>query len=199
MFQMNCKRFFTICSLPVLLATGAFADGVDCRDYTPEKDRWCSYALVEQAKGIQLYVVPAGEDPDDISKALPNEDFYVYAPQAGNDSVSYFLVADNSEIVNKQKVTSGPKDAPYVIVGVKGLYPIYNVSIGTATLANMTDVAVSRIFNFYAPDIEYCLDEDCKNVIDNKNIQETKLEVGDTLTIYSRTVVPVGPLAGRTG
>ena len=198
MFQMICKRFFTICSLPAFLVTGAFADGVDCRDYTPEKDRWCSYSIVEQIKGIQLFVVPAGEDPDDISKALPNEDFYVYAPQAGNDSVSYILWSDKSEIVNKQKVTSGDSSEPYVIVGVTGLYPIYNVSIGTATLSNMSDAAVSRIYNFYAPDIEYCLDEDCKKVIDNKNIQETKLEVGDTLTVYSRTVVPVGPLAGET-
>lgn len=199
MYRLKGYRLMFAGLLLFLGVTGVFAESVDCRNYTESTDVHCKYNIIESAQGVQLYVLPADadlSDPDIMSKILLNEDFYVYAPLSGNDSVDYFLAADNSPVTNKQMVNSG--ETGKVTVGVGAIYPIYNVAIGTATREDMSDVAVTRIFNFYAPSIEYCLDADCKKVIDDKNIAETKMEVGDTLTIYVRAVIPDGPKAGET-
>ena len=196
MFRSCCRRLLPTFLLPAVMASGAFADGIDCRNYTTATDPRCLYSIIEEFMGIQLFVVPEGEDPNDMSKALKNEDFYVFAPLDENDSVEYVMWNTQDPIKNREKMNSG--DEGFVIVGVKGLYPIHNVSIGTATKDDMSDVAVVRVYNFYAPTVEYCLDEECKKVVSDKTMKEMKLEVGDTITIYARTVVPEGPKAGET-
>lgn len=196
MTEKTCCHFFTVILALAFYVSSVFAAEVDCRDYSSTTDSRCSYSIIEQPKGIQLFVVAEGDDPQDFSKALKNEDFYVYAPLADNDSVKYTLWADQSEIKNRQKVNSG--DEGYVIVGVTGLYPKYNVVIGTATKEDMSDRAIVRVYNFYVPDVQYCLDEDCNKPITSKTMAETKLEVSDTITIYVRMVVPEGPDSGST-
>ena len=193
MLRRPCDCLLPVGLLLAFAAGGAFAAEIDCRNYSKSTtDARCAYTLIESEMGIQLFVVPDGADPMDFSQALPNEDFYVYAPLSDNDSVSYTVVNGEKRepLKNRQMVNSG--EQAFVVAAVKGLYPIFNVAIGTATKDDMSDVAIVRVYNYYAPTIEYCLDKDCKEVISDKNMSDTKLEVGDTLTVYARTVIPEG-------
>lgn len=189
MCYLNLKSARLLILSLLFLTTGVFA-AIDCRNYSAKTDPRCAYVRIEKGAGMYLFVVPVGEDPNNMDAALKNEDFFVYAPLSDNDSVSYSFYSDHSSIENRQKVNSGAEGA--VAVAVNGLYPIYNVPLGVATKEDMSDVAINRVYNFYAPTLRYCLDADCKKVISDKDIADTKMEVGDTLTIYVQAIRPAG-------
>lgn len=189
MHLLNIRRIGFVGLLLVFWVTGAFAE-IDCRNYSKDTDSRCAYVRIEKGAGMYLFVVPEGENPNDMSAALKNEDFYVYAPASDNDTVKYSFYTTHDPIKNRQAVNSGAEG--YVTVAVNAIYPIYNVPLGVATLENMSDAAIYRVYNFYAPAIKYCLDSECKKVVTDKEIAETKMEVGDTLTIYVRAVKPEG-------
>ena len=57
MFHSCCRRLLLTFLLPVVMASGAFADGIDCRNYTTATDQRCLYSIIENFQGIQLFVV----------------------------------------------------------------------------------------------------------------------------------------------
>ena len=179
----------------LVFSTGLFAqESIDCIEYEGDPDPRCAYQLLEApiSKGLGLFVVPENEDPV-RENALPNTDFFVYAPKASSDSVTVKLISTDAEVGHMDKVNSG--ESGVVGVVVNAIYPIYNVQVGTA-LAEDADFLIARVYNYYVPGIEYCLDEDCKQpVTDTSKIQ---LEVGDTLKVYVRAYIPIGPDSSKT-
>jgi len=174
----------------LLLPAGLLAqESVDCINYSGEEpDSRCVYQRLEAgAKGVGLFVVP--DDMDAIpANALPNTDFYVYAPKATSDSVEISLRDSGKKIKHMEKVNSGESGVQVVVFNA--FYPIYNVEVGTALSAD-GNFAIARVYNYYVPAVQYCLDEECDEPIsDVTNIQ---LEVGDTLLVYVRAFIPVGP------
>lgn len=189
----SVKRILVMFFLAAMMPTGLLAqEPADCIEYTGSPDPLCVYLRIEDGKGIGLFVVP--ENMDVISaNALPNTDFFIYMPKASSDSISAKLQADGSAVTHMRKVNSG--EDRIVAAEVKGFYPISNVVLGTAA-AEDGDIAYARVYNFYAPDIEYCLDYDCQEVV--TSVSKLQLEVGDTLKVYVRAVIPVGPGTGLT-
>ncbi len=179
--------FSSICLLLLLLATGVFAvEKIDCVNYSGEPDSRCMYLRVLSSKGFGLFVVPDGEDVV-LSNAIPNEDFYVYAPLADNDSVEVFQQVSGSRVPvgHMDMVNSG--ESRYISLGIKGLYPYSNIVVGTS--ATSTDEPnIFRVYNFYAPALKYYVDG--TEVTDLSKLQ---LEVGDTLRVDVQAVVTMGP------
>ena len=170
-------------------------DTVDCINYEGNPDARCAYARLEGGRrGLQLYVVPEGEDPGNVAKALPNTDFYVYAPKASSDSVSVMLLSSNVELHHMDKVYSDERGL--VAVAVDALYPIYNVAIGTSCSTSESDAVVARFYNFYVPEVEFCLDESCEKPV--TDLTKIQLEKDDEVLIYARAYIPIGPNKGTT-
>lgn len=179
----------------LLLPTGLLAqESIDCIKYSDdEPDPRCVYQRIEAGpKGVGLFVV-ADDDEPVSANALPNTDFYVYAPKANTDSVELALRDGDKKIGHMEKVNSG--ESGVLVVKFNASYPIYNVQVGT-TLSPDGNVAIARVYNYYAPSVQYCLDQDCKESIDEGS--EIQLEVGDTLVVYARAYIPIGPDKGAT-
>ncbi|MBR4347780.1 MAG: hypothetical protein IKP90_02410 [Fibrobacter sp.] len=189
----SVKKNIVLFFLSAMMPAGLWAqESIDCIEYAGSPDPRCAYTRIDAGKGIGLFVVPEGEDVVSAN-ALPNTDFFIYMPKASSDSLSVKLRSDKSDVTHMRKVNSG--EDRIVITDVQGLYPIYNVVMGTAASED-GDIAIARVYNFYVPDIEYCLDYDCKDVV--TSVSKLQLEVGDTLKVYVRAVIPVGPDAGLT-
>ena len=174
----------------LLLPAGLLAqESIDCIKYSgDEPDPRCVYQRLEGGiKGVGLFVVPAGEDAI-RENALPNTDFYVYAPKAASDSVEISLKESGKRISHMEKVNSG--ETGEIVVAFNANYPIYNVVVGTA-LSMDGDFAIARVYNYYVPSVQYCLDFDCEEPI--SDVTKIQLEVGDTLLVYARAFIPVGP------
>lgn len=189
------KRNIVFFALSVLLsATGLLAqETVDCIDYSGDPDQRCVYQRIEAGpKGVNLFVVPEGEDVIPAN-AIPNAKFFVYAPKASSDSISIVLNKDNSSVTHMGSIVANDSGMAGVIVNA--LYPIYNVVVGTALAAD-GKYNIARVYNYYAPEVEFCLDEECKEPVTSKT--KLQLEVGDSLTVYVRAYIPVGPNAGKT-
>ena len=190
------KRNIVFFALSALLsATGIFAqESVDCIEYSGDPDPRCVYQRLDApvTKGLGLFVVPDGMDVV-RANAIRNTDFYVYAPKAGSDSVTVKLIDDNSEVKHMDKVNSG--DSGVVAVVANGIYPVYNVAVGTS-LSEGGNYLIARVYNYYVPGVEYCFDSQCKDVITEKT--KLQLEVGDSLIVYVRTYIPIGPRTGVT-
>ena len=189
------KRNIVFFTLSVLMsATGLLAqEKIDCINYSGEPDGRCVYQRLEAGpKGVNLFVVP---DSMDVipANAIPNARFYVYAPKANSDSVMITLQKDGSEVSHMEAVTSDSNGMAGVIVNA--LYPVYNVAVGTA-LASDGNYLIARVYNYYAPGVEFCLDEACKDPITKDT--KLQLEVGDSIVVYARLYIPVGPDAGKT-
>ena len=174
----------------LLLPAGLLAqEKVDCIDYSgSEPDPRCVYQRLEAgAKGVGLFVVPA--DMDAIpANAIPNKDFYVYAPKANSDSVSLTLQNGGDKISHMKVVNSGETGVQGVIFDA--LYPIYNVAVGTA-LENDGTYSIARVYNYYVPGVQFCEDSKCEKPI--SDVTKIQLEVGDSLVVYARAFIPVGP------
>ena len=181
----------------LLLPAGLWAqESIDCIDYEgDEPDPRCFYQLLQTpvTKALGLFVVPEKEDPVSAN-ALPNTDFYIYAPKASSDSVAVKLVSEGMpQVTHMEKVNSGASGIVRVVAEAK--FPVYNVAVGTA-LHEDADFNIARVYNFYVPGVQYCLDEDCDEPIS----EETKiqLEVGDELKVYVRAYIPIGPDSAKT-
>ena len=188
------KRNIVFFALSVLLsATGLLAqEDIDCIEYSGDPDPRCAYVRIDAPTGGGLFVVAEGKDVISAN-ALPNADFFVYLPKASSDSIKATVIADGSKVEHMKKVNSGTERV--VLTSVEGLYPIYNVAMGTAASEDGY-VNIARVYNFYAPGVEFCLDQKCKEPITNKT--KLQLEVGDSLIVYARLYIPVGPDAGVT-
>lgn len=165
---------------------------VDCVNYEGNPDARCIYTRVDNARGIGLFVVDAGEEPV-LANALANTNFYVYAPKATSDSVVISLSSDGTEIGHMSKVTSN--DAGLVTIVVNAVYPISNFEIGTAHSAD-TNATIVRVYNFYVPGVQYCLDEKCNEPV--SDVTSLRPAVGEDLVIYARAYIPIGPSKGIT-
>lgn len=179
------------------VAAGAFAvENIDCINYEGEIHPLCKFTRIETTKSFILYTMEEGVQVQKANgkptNSLKNNDFYVYAPKAENDSLEFFLKPDTA-VFDGMKVNS--LDLGYREFSVKGLYPVYNILIGTSVTPT-AEPALTVCYNFYAPEIEYCLDKDCKKKFDSAS--ELKLEVGDSTTIFAHAVIPVGPDKGKT-
>ena len=166
---------------------------IDCVNYEGSPDARCVYARLEGgAKGLGLYIVAAGEEPVPAN-ALANTDFFVYSPKSESDSVLVSRISDGTEIAHMAKVTSD--DAGLVLVAVNALYPISNFEIGTASSVD-SNATIVRVYNFYVPGVQYCLDENCNEPITDKT--SLRPSVGEDLVIYARAYIPMGPSKGAT-
>ena len=189
------KRNIVFFVLSVLLsATGLWAqEKVECIEYSGSPDQRCVYQRLEAGpKGVNLFVVPDGMDVI-RANAIPGAKFFVYAPKASSDSVDIKLHPSGTPVAHMEAVVAN--DSGVVGVTVNALYPIYNVIVGTA-LASDGNYVIAKVYNYYAPEVEFCLDEECKEPVTNKT--KLQLEVGDSLLVYVRAYIPVGPDAGVT-
>lgn len=179
----------------LLLPAGLLAqETIDCINYSgDEPDQRCVYQRLESgAKGVGLFVVPADKDAVPAN-AIPNQDFYVYAPKANSDSVELTLQNGGDKITHMKVVNSG--ESGVLAVFADALYPIYNVAVGTA-LENDGTYAIARVYNYYVPGVQFCEDSKCNKPI--SDVTKIQLEVGDSLVVYARLFIPVGPDKGVT-
>lgn len=190
----SIKHIWGALMLLLLVATGSFAAEnleVDCINYKGnEPDSRCLYFRIEYTKGVGLFVVRDGEEPYP-ENALPNTDFYVYAPLADNDSLVTFMQVDGAreEVSHMMKVNSG--ETGVVVFGVSGKYPYANIPIGTVA-SETAAPNIIRVYNFYAPALQYIVDGE---VVTKES--KLKLEVGDTLHVDVRALITMGPLSGQ--
>jgi hypothetical protein len=180
----------------LLLPAGLWAqESIDCIDYEgDDPDPRCHYQLLQTpvTKGQKLFVVPEGDEPV-FANALPNTDFFIYAPKASSDSVVMTLASGGAQVSHMEKVNSG--DDRFVGVVVNAKFPIYNVAVGTALNAD-ADFNIGKVYNFYVPGVQYCLDKDCDEPISEET--KVQLEVGDELKVYVRAYIPIGPDSAKT-
>ena len=166
---------------------------IDCVNYEGDPDTRCVYTRLDAgSKGLRLFVVADGKKVTSAN-ALANTDFFVYAPKATSDSVSVSDFIDGTKISHMTKVTSD--ETGFVHVAVDASYPISNVEIGTVRSVD-AKVTISRIYNFYVPGIQYCLDENCNVPI--TNAASLQPVMGKDLNIYIRAYIPIGPSKGAT-
>lgn len=165
---------------------------IDCINYEGTPDVRCMYHRINQVRQARLFIVPTGEDLT-YKNAIPGASFYVYAPKAPSDSVKLLLKDSESPVFHKQKVTSN--DSGYVRLTVNAPYPIHNVALGTSEGETMEDPIVSLVYNFYAPEIEFCLDKECKNPVTDTT--SLKKDLNDSLIVYARAYIPIGPEKGK--
>lgn len=195
----NLLRCVMLSTIFLACAQNALAEGIetsvvetiDCVNYSGEKpDPRCVYQRLEAVvmKGLALFVVGVDKEPV-MANALPNTDFYVYVPKAVSDSVSVTLLSNGEKIQHMDKVVSD--ESGRVPVVLNALYPIYNVAIGISRSSSESEVVVARIYNFYVPKVEFCLDENCEKPVTDET--KTQLEKEDCVTIYARAYIPVGP------
>ena len=169
----------------LLLVAWAFAAGIDCfdKENTYYKKNYCVYQPLDVGQNAGLYV----EDTD--KNKIPNSPLYVYAPDAGPDSV--VLLSGEDVLSNEELRYSGADGIMYLTV--IGHFPRKNAPLGV--MVNVTDnPKILYVFNFYPPHFQFCLDSDCKDTVDVSSIQRN---VEDTLTVYVRPTIPWGPHAGE--
>jgi len=171
-----------------VFSTVAFADDVDCITYTDSlPDDRCKYGRIWSVHKGQLFVVAPG---DSLLKknALRDQEFLVYLPRETGDTVlvkKYY--GDSSEVKNFSPVVSS-HDSGLVNLAISGHYPIYHVPVGTAQNSEDKAPKVMLYYNFYAPTLEYSVNG---KVVTNAS--ELKYEVGDTVKVKVRAVIPIGP------
>ena len=190
----NLRKFFLFISTWLFMVTWSFASEYfsgDCiNDADP--DSRCVYLPLNVSKILGLYVTDEIYGDPALNYRLPNADIYVYAPYAGTGSDTITFSVNGVPVVNREKYVSD--DDGLVNVLVTGQWPVSNVELGLATTADMNDVLVSRVYNYYAPKFQFCEDENCNKVITGTSgIQKN---AGDTLTVYVQSIVPVGPSKG---
>lgn len=185
-----------------LCVSNLFAvEQIDCINPDGDFDSRCLYAAVGDAKGLRLFVVSDGMDLI-FDNALENTDFYVFHPTVESSNALYpkdslraslstcsdpdSLLATNNYLVN-----SGANRS--ILLCVVSSDPTYNSPIGTALQSDGSDANIVRVYNFYAPDLEY-LDKDGK-VISKETILSA--EVGSEIEILVRTLIPIGPNSGK--
>lgn len=198
-FNFNVSIIFILCFSNLFAA-----EKTDCiNPVVPGSfDQRCVYFSVDVTKGLRLFVVNAGA-PLIIDSALSNQDFYVFHPTVDGanalypkDSlrVSLTRCSDKDSLLttNNNLVNSG--DAKERNLCITSYYETYNSPVGTALEADASDANLVRIYNFYAPRLEY-VDKDGKPIS-----KETVLkgEVGSEIEIGVRLVIPVGPNTGKT-
>ena len=173
-------------------ATGVFADDFHCTEDNPPP--YCSFHVIGSSVGTGLCELRAGMEGQACSatSAQPGAEFQVIAPDAGSDSL-VFLLYESGDTIKTDGAKVSNASTGIVRVNVQGLYPKYNVALGVQPSAGPGSIA--RVLNFYAPEIRFCADEDCKAIIDGD--WKSQLEVGETVRIYVRAIIPLGKAKGR--
>ncbi len=189
----NSGKHFLFVSTLLLMAAWGYANvnfNGDCiNDANP--DPRCVYLPLDVGQMVGLYVTDEVYGDPALNYRIPNADIYVYAPNAGSDTIA-FLVG-GVPVDNGEKFVSD--DRGYVVTSVTGHWPISNALLGVSRDASMQDVKVIYVYNYYVPEFQFCEDADCKQVI--TDISAIQLNVGDTLPIYVQTVIPQGPSKGK--
>ena len=196
-FNFNVSILFALCFSNLFAA-----EKIDCINPTGKFDQRCVYFSVDVTKGLRLFVVNEG-DPLSFDYALSNQNFYVFHPSIEKqnalypkDSLRVSLTTcanpDSLLTTNNNLVNAG--DSAKRDLCITSHYPTYNSPVGTALKADASDANVVRIYNFYAPQIEY-VDKNGKPIS-----KETVLsgEVGSEIELGVRLVIPVGPDSGKT-
>ena len=186
-------RFLLFVLTLSLGATWGFA-GVDfngdcINDAKP--DSRCEYLPLDGGQGIGLYVKDMDNGSASLNYRLPNEDVYIYAPNAGSDTIVFSV--NGAAASNGQKFISD--DQGYVKTSVTGHWTISNAPLGASADWTMQDVIVVKVYNFYVPRFRFCMDPECNKVFDIDKMQQ--LPVGDTLPVYVQSVKPIGPHKGE--
>lgn len=172
-------------------ATGVFASDYDCHLKNPTTPI-CSYYVLGKTTNTNVFVVDVPEHANNSAYAQPNVPFYVYAPDAASDSLSFTLASSGKRIVDGEEVMDS--ETGLVKLKLKGIYPKYNVPLGVRTTPTAVP-SIGKVANFYAPEIHYYADSNYTQVIDdNWNLQ---LKVDDKVQVYVQAVIPIGPAMGR--
>ena len=188
---MSAKKqngIFLFVMTMLLFAVWGFAAEIDCFDKSNNyyKKNYCVYMPLDVSAHAGLFVIDAN-----TKDTLPNSPLYVYAPDAGPDSVVLISGEPPAALSHKQLSQSGPDGILHL--AVVGHFPKKNSPLGVlVTLAD--NPKIINVFNFYPPHFQFCLDPDCKDTVDVSSIQRN---VEDTITVYVRPVVPWGPKEGE--
>lgn len=188
---MSAKKqngIFLFVMTMLLYAVWGFAAEIDCFDTTNTyyKRNYCAFLPLDMTAEAHLYV----NDMD--GKHIPNADFFVYAPDADTAGADTIILRSGSGVMfNGSPGRSGADGIARI--GVEGRFPKKNAPLGVMVSLGEKPTIIN-VLNFYPPHFQFCLDSDCKDTIDVANI---KLNVGDTLTIYTQKVIPWGPSAGE--
>ena len=84
-------------------ATGVFASDYDCHLKNPTTPI-CSYYVLGKTTNTNVFVVDVPEHANNSAYAQPNVPFYVYAPDAASDSLSFTLASSGKRIADGEEV-----------------------------------------------------------------------------------------------
>lgn len=197
---MSAKRqngFFLFVMTLLLLSVwgfaGTFFSGDCINDAKPDKR--CVYLPLDMGQTIGLYVKDEKNGDPAINYRLPDSPVYIYAPNAGSDTIVFTVGKDTVSNGEMFKSEASGQYKGYVVTGVTGHWTISNAELGVSPDASMQDVNILYVYNFYVPEFQFCEDKDCKQVI--SDVSDIQLNVGDTLPVYVQSVIPLGPSKGK--
>ena len=210
--QLVKKHLLSFLMLSMLcLSTGVLAtEDVDCINYSESPDVRCKYYRIWDVRGSQLYVVPP-EAALIKKNAIPNAEFYIYAPQEkqiGRDTLTLKLIPETVPItklgdsianlgdwtdIENLKFVKSSADSGLVNIAISSKYKLYNFQLGTSEDETASDPIVSLVYSFYVPELRY-FDADGKEITKDT---KTSLEVGDSMKVSIEAVIPIGKQKGR--
>ncbi len=192
LFLKNHILSFVLLSV-LALSTVSFA--VDCKNYTgtEEQKGMCFYKRIEANGGPNLFLLDENQD------TIPGASFYVYAPQLdGKDYVTLRTKPDTtkkldaSDVSNLQFVQLDP-GVKKLSLTISSHYELFNFELGTSEDAQGINSTISLLYNFYVPQLKYYVEG--KEITDPSS--ELKCEVGETILVDVKAIVPVGPAKNR--
>lgn len=175
-----------------IFSTESFADDndVDCINYDETPDVRCKYGRIWSTRTGQLYVVDSSS-PLIKEFALHGKDFFVYLPdEVSSDSLR---IANGDEEIRSMSPVRSSEDSGLVNLSIRADYPQYNYRIGTVLDESDPNPMINLVYNFYVPQLEFSIEG---KVISKESV--LGYEVGDTVLVNIRAVIPIGPQKGLT-
>lgn len=180
-----------------IFSTGVLADDfndVNCIEYSGKPDVRCKYARIWSTRAAQLYVV----HPDSAiikKNAEKNKEFLIYIPkEVDSDTLKVYLADDpDSAAVHSGIPVTSSADSGLVNLRVYSRYEYKNFRIGTTMSASDPDPLVNLVYSFYVPVLEYSVKGEVVT-----DMTKIGVEVGDTVRVDVRAVIPFGPQKDRT-
>ena len=167
-------------------------------------DGLCRYYSIYTSPISYLWTVPDGVNPNDQSSAIKGASFFVYAPNdtltlnpCTKDYTSGKTTCTTETLSHPTASVTSDTEKGFYYVKASSQFPVSDIPLGIVVSEN-ADPVVFRYYTFYVPDFEYSYvnANGDTTVIDEDMVYG--LSVDSALTIYVRTVIPVGPDSGLT-
>ena len=181
-----------------VLAAMAFS-AVDC-----PVDGLCRYYSIYTSPISYLWTVPEGVDVNDQASAIKGANFFVYAPNdtlilnpCTKDYSTNKTTCSTDNLSHPTSPATSDTEKGFYYVKASSHFPVSNIPLGILVDENAEPV-VFRYYTFYVPNFEfsYVNAKGDTTVIDENAVYG--LSVDSALTVYVRTVIPVGPDSGLT-